>query len=48
VLEWIKIANDTVIASGTSPLFTGRQMAMVSAAMFDGPRAFPDAGCRSG
>jgi hypothetical protein len=35
VLNWMKITNDTVIAAGTSPLFTGRQVALVSAAVFD-------------
>jgi hypothetical protein len=35
VLEWMQITNDTVIAAGTSPLFTGRQVALVSSAVFD-------------
>src|SRR4051794_33509360 len=35
VLEWMKITNDTVIASGTTALFTGRPIALVSAAVFD-------------
>lgn len=35
VIEWMKITNDTVLAAGTSPLFTGRQVAIVSAAVFD-------------
>ena len=35
VLEWIKITNDTIIAAGTSPLLTGRQVALVSSAVFD-------------
>lgn len=35
VLEWMKITNDTVIASGTTALFTGRPVALVAAAVFD-------------
>jgi PAP2 superfamily len=35
VLDWIKIMNDTVLASGTSPLVTSRNTALVGAAMFD-------------
>ena len=35
VLDWMQITNDTVLAAGTTPLFTGRQVAMVSAAVFD-------------
>ena len=35
VLEWMKITNDTIVAAGTSPLFTGRQVALVSASVFD-------------
>lgn len=35
VLEWMQITNDTVIAAGTSPLFTGRQVALVSSSVFD-------------
>src|SRR5205823_14446691 len=35
VLEWMKITGDTVFAAGTSPLFTGRQVALVASAMFD-------------
>ena len=35
VLEWIKITNDTVIATATSPLVTSRTMALVSTAVFD-------------
>jgi membrane-associated phospholipid phosphatase len=35
VLEWIKIANDQVIAAGTNPLLTARQVAMVASAIFD-------------
>ena len=35
VLEWMQIANDTIIAAGTSPLFAGRQVALVSSSVFD-------------
>src|SRR5437868_2965424 len=35
VLEWMKITNDTVLASGTPGLFTGRPVALVAAAVFD-------------
>jgi len=35
VLEWMQITNDTALAAGTSPLFTGRQVALVSSAVFD-------------
>lgn len=35
VLEWMKITNDTVIAAGTTALFTGRPVALVSSAVFD-------------
>ena len=35
VLDWIKITNDQVIAAGTSPLASARQVAMVAAAVFD-------------
>src|SRR5438046_1628370 len=35
VLEWMKITNDTIIATGTSPLLTARQAALVSSAVFD-------------
>ena len=35
VLEWMKITNDTIIAAGTNPLFTSRQVALVSASVFD-------------
>src|SRR2546428_3583325 len=35
VLEWMQITNDTVLATGTSPLFTGRQAALVSSSVFD-------------
>jgi len=35
VLEWIKITNDTIIATSTSPLFTARDVALVAAAQFD-------------
>jgi hypothetical protein len=35
VLEWINIMNDTVLAGGTSPFFTSRIAAMVSASVFD-------------
>ena len=35
VLEWMQITNDTVLATGTSPLFTGRQVALVSSSVFD-------------
>ena len=35
VLEWINIMNNTVLAGGTSPFFTSRIAAMVSASVFD-------------
>jgi membrane-associated phospholipid phosphatase len=35
VLEWMKITGDTVIAGGTSAAATGRQVALVSASVFD-------------
>ena len=35
VLQWIAIMNDTVLAAGTSPFFTSRTAAMVSASVFD-------------
>ena len=35
VLQWIGITNDTVLAAGTSPFFTSRITAMVSASVFD-------------
>lgn len=35
VLEWMQITNDTAITAGTSPLFTARQVALVSSAVFD-------------
>lgn len=35
VLEWMQITNDTVLAAGTSPLFTARNVAIVSASVFD-------------
>ena len=35
VLEWIKITNDQIIAAGTSPLLSARQVAMVASAVFD-------------
>jgi membrane-associated phospholipid phosphatase len=35
VLEWIKIANDQIIAAGTTPLASARQVAMVASAVFD-------------
>ena len=35
VLEWIKITNDQIIAAGTSPLVSVRQVAMVASAVFD-------------
>jgi hypothetical protein len=35
VLEWIKITNDTIIATATSPLVTARTVALVSSAVFD-------------
>lgn len=35
VLQWIGIMNDTVLAGGTSPFFTSRIAAMVSASVFD-------------
>lgn len=35
VLEWINIMNNAVLANGTSPFFTSRIAAMVSASVFD-------------
>jgi hypothetical protein len=35
VLEWIAIMNSTVIAGGTSPLVSTRNVALVSASVFD-------------
>ena len=35
VLDWITITNDTVLAGGTSPLITGRVVALVSSSVFD-------------
>jgi len=35
VLEWMQITNDTALAAGTSPLITGRQVALVSSSVFD-------------
>src|SRR5215472_15291327 len=35
VLQWIGIMNDTALAGGTSPFFTSRIAAMVSASVFD-------------
>ena len=35
VLQWIGIMNDTVLAEGTSPFFTSRTAAMVSASVFE-------------
>lgn len=35
VLQWIGIMNDTVLAGGTTPFFTSRIAAMVSASVFD-------------
>src|SRR5205814_6973005 len=35
VLDWMKVANDAVIATATSPLVTGRNVALVSSAVFD-------------
>jgi hypothetical protein len=35
VLQWIGIMNDAVLAGGTSPFFTSRTTAMVSASVFD-------------
>lgn len=35
VLQWIGIMNDTALAGGTSPFFTSRTAAMVSASVFD-------------
>jgi membrane-associated phospholipid phosphatase len=35
VLEWIAIMNDTILAAKTSPLVTVRQVALVSASVFD-------------
>jgi hypothetical protein len=35
ILDWIKIMNDTVLASATSPLVTSRNTGLVGAAIFD-------------
>src|SRR6478609_2463635 len=35
VLDWIKIANDQIIAAGTSPLVSARQVTLVASAIFD-------------
>jgi membrane-associated phospholipid phosphatase len=35
VLEWIKITNDQIIAAGTTPLVSARQVTMVASAVFD-------------
>jgi len=35
VQQWIAIMNDTVLSAGTSPFFTSRIAAMVSASVFD-------------
>jgi hypothetical protein len=35
VLEWMKITHDTIIATGTSPLVTARNVALVSSSVFD-------------
>jgi len=35
VLEWIAVANDTILAAHTSPPVAGRQMAVIAASMFD-------------
>ena len=35
VLQWVGIMNDTALAGGTSPFFTSRIAAMVSASVFD-------------
>jgi hypothetical protein len=35
VLQWIGIMNDAVLTGGTSPFFTSRTTAMVSASVFD-------------
>src|SRR5215469_10558729 len=35
LLQWIGIMNDTALAGGTSPFFTSRIAAMVSASVFD-------------
>ena len=35
VLQWIGIMNDTALTVGTSPFFTSRIAAMVSASVFD-------------
>jgi len=35
VLDWVAVMNNTVLAGGTSPLITGRVVAMVSASVFD-------------
>ena len=38
VLEWMKITNDTIIATATSPLVTARNVALVSSSVFDAVR----------
>jgi hypothetical protein len=35
VLEWVGILNSTAIASGTNPLVTARQLALLSTSVFD-------------
>ena len=35
VLDWIAITNDTAISSATSPVLTGRLLALVSSSVFD-------------
>ena len=35
VLDWIKIMNDTVLVTGTSPLVTSRNAGLVGASIFD-------------
>ena len=35
VLEWIGVMNDVVMAAGTGPLPTGRNVGLVSASVFD-------------
>jgi len=35
ILDWIKITNDTVLATGTTPLVTSRNTGLVGAAIFD-------------
>jgi hypothetical protein len=35
ILDWIKIMNDTVLATATTPLVTSRNTGLVGAAIFD-------------